>query len=152
MAFTRKRTRPRHSVAQQAGDEPQSAKSRSGSETRKRAPIIGFRATEEERAKIEAAAERVGLTVGSYVRSRALEKPDTRAVRRPSVETAQLAKLLGMLGAVGGTLQHIGKGHASDGAALSEEWLAAARDFREAAAAIIRTLGKRPRLPLDAAP
>src|SRR5271163_2967078 len=84
-------------------------KSRSGSETRKRAPIIGFRATDQERAKIEADARRAGLTVGSYVRSRALKRPETRAVRRPPVETAQLAKLLGMLGAVGGAVTQIAK-------------------------------------------
>src|SRR5271154_6459852 len=87
------------------------SKKRSGSETRKRAPIIGFRATDHERAQIEAAAQRAGLTVGSYVRSRALAKPTTRAVRRPPVETVQLARLLGMLGAVGGRIQAIGQKH-----------------------------------------
>jgi hypothetical protein len=40
-------------------------KKRSGSETRKTAPIIPFRATDEERAQIESAALRAGLTVGS---------------------------------------------------------------------------------------
>src|SRR5271166_2086785 len=87
-------------------------KRRSGSEKRKRAPIIGFRATDEERAQIEASAQRAGLTVGSYVRSRALAKPTTRAVRRPPVETAQLARLLGQLGAVGGAVQLLVQKHA----------------------------------------
>src|SRR5436305_15025451 len=83
------------------------SRKRSGSENRKRKPIIGFRATNDERAQIEAAAQRAGLTVGSYVRSRALSKPTTRAVRRPPVETAQLAQWRGMLGALGGTVQAI---------------------------------------------
>ena len=61
---------------------PHTRKKRSGSEKRKRGPIIGFRATEEERAKIEGAADRAGLTVGSYVRSRSLKTPTTRAARR----------------------------------------------------------------------
>jgi hypothetical protein len=126
------------------------SKKRSGSETRKRAPIIGFRATDEERAKIEAAAQRAGLTVGSYVRSRALSKPTTRAVRRPPVETAQLAKLLGMLGAAGGAIQQAAKRQTANTGVVSPELLAAAGDFREAAATIIQALGKRPRLLQDA--
>src|SRR5690242_20323706 len=84
------------------------------SEKPKRPPIIGFRATDEERAQIEAAAERAGLTVGSYVRSRALQKPQTRAVRRPPVETAQLAQLLGMLGVLGGQIQVLAEQHGRD--------------------------------------
>ncbi len=119
---------------------------RSGSETRKRAPIIGFRATDEERAKIEAAARRAGLTVGSYVRSRALKNPETRAVRRPPVETAQLAKLLGMLGIVGGTIARLAKQHGCESGAVSDELLAAVKDFRHAAEDIILTMGKHPHL------
>ena len=128
------------------------SKKRSGSEKRKRGPIIGFRASDQERAEIEAAAERAGLTVGSYVRSRALAKPTTRAVRRPAVETAQLARLLGMLGAVGGTIQAIAQKHGgAEGVAAAEvrETLAA---FREAAAAILQALGKRPALPKKRGP
>jgi len=120
------------------------SKKRSGSERRKRAPIIGFRATDEERAQIEAAAQRAGLTVGSYVRSRALAKPTTRAVRRPPVETAQLAQLLGMLGAVGGAARTILQKHDAGetvAAPAVQETLVA---FREAAAAILLVMGKRP--------
>ena len=127
------------------------SESRSGSETRQRAPIIGFRATDQERAKIEADARRAGLTVGSYVRSRALKRPETRAVRRPPVETAQLAKLLGMLGAVGGTITQIAKKqHAQTGGdsaeLLATELLAAVKDFRTTADAIIHAMGKHPHL------
>jgi hypothetical protein len=122
------------------------SKKRSGSEKRKRAPIIGFRATDEERAQIEAAAERVGLTVGSYVRSRALAKPTTRAVRRPPVETAQLAQLLGMLGAVSGAIQAIVRKHGGAENVTFAEIQEALAVFREAAGAILQTLGKRPAL------
>jgi hypothetical protein len=117
---------------------------RSGSETRKRAPIIAFRATDDERTRIEAAADRAGLTVGSYLRSCALSKPTTRAVRRPAVQTAQLAQLLGLLGAVGGDLHRIAKclnaGEHGEGAELH----AALGEFRAAASAIMRALGKQP--------
>jgi hypothetical protein len=127
------------------------SESRSGSETRQRAPIIGFRATDQERAKMEADARRAGLTVGSYVRSRALKRPETRAVRRPPVETAQLAKLLGMLGAVGGAITQIAmKHHAPPGGESAEllaaELLAAVKDFRTTADAIIHAMGKHPHL------
>lgn len=125
-----------------SGSEERQAKKRSGSETRQRGPIIGFRASPDELSHIKAAADRQGLTVSSYVRSRALEKPTTRAVRRPPVATAQLAQLLGLLGAAGGTLQHLEQRVEADSPARSEI-LEAIADFREATSAILRTLGKR---------
>jgi len=128
------------------------SKKRSGSETRKRAPIIGFRATDEERAQIGAAAQRAGLTVGSYVRSRALAKPITRAVRRPPVETAQLARLLGLLGAVGGSIQALAEKRAAAGHVTAAETRETITMFREAAASILQALGKRPPLLRDSGP
>jgi hypothetical protein len=128
------------------------SRKRSGSETRKRAGIIGFRASDDERAQIEAAAQRAGLTPSSYIRSRAVSKPTTRAVRRPPVEMAQLAQLLGLLGALGGTVQALVQKHGgAEGvpAAEVQETLAA---FRGAAEAILRTMGKRPALPTDRGP
>jgi hypothetical protein len=122
---------------------PHTRKKRSGSEKRKRGPIIGFRANEDERAKIQAAADRAGLTVGSYVRSRLLKAPTTRAVRRPPVATAQLAQLLGLLGAAGGDLQRIAE-HLQGGEVIpAAEIQASIAAFREAASAILKMLGKR---------
>jgi len=119
------------------------SKKKSGSETRKRNPIIGFRATDEERAQIEANASRAGYTVSSYVRAQSLAKPTTRAVRRPPVEAAQLARLLGQLGAVGGAIQSLVE-RSGDGFAVSAPLATEAlADFREAARAIMHTLGKR---------
>jgi hypothetical protein len=123
--------------------KPTDKVSRSGSEKRKRGPIIGFRATEEERGKIQAAADRAGLTVGSYVRSRSLKTPTTRAVRRPPVATAQLAQLLGLLGAAGGELQRMTKRFDAGEAAPDPEIHAALAEFRKAASAILQALGKR---------
>jgi uncharacterized protein (DUF1778 family) len=127
------------------------SRKKNGIEKRKRAPIIGFRASDEERAQIEAAAQRAGLTVGSYVRSRALAKPTTRAVRRAPVETAQLAQLLGMLGAVGGAIDATVRKHgvADIPPADVQATMAA---FREAAAAILQALGKRPAPTRDRGP
>jgi hypothetical protein len=126
------------------GAKQTSGNSRSGSETRQRGPKINFRVTEIERAKIQAAADHAGLTVGSYVRSRSLKVPTTRAVRRPPVATAQLAQLLGLVGAAGGDLQRIAKGLDGSGAAPDTEIHAALAALREAASAILQALGKRP--------
>jgi uncharacterized protein (DUF1778 family) len=122
---------------------PIGIKSRSGSETRKRGPKINFRVSESGLAKIQAAAERAGLTVGSYVRSRALRNPTTRAVRRPPLATAQLAQLLGLLGAAGGELQRIASRLAGGEAPKGTDIDAALTEFRAAAASIQQALGKR---------
>jgi hypothetical protein len=116
---------------------------RSGIENRKRGPIIGFRADEAERATIKAAADRAGLTVSSYVRSRALKKPTTRAVRRPPMQTAQLAQLLGLIGAVGGDMQRIAQRVTVAGTGLEAEIHATLTAFREVVAVIMPALGKR---------
>jgi uncharacterized protein (DUF1778 family) len=118
-------------------------KHRSGSEKRKRVSPIGFRATEEERQIIQAAADRAGLTVGSYVRSCSLKQPTTRAVRRPPVATAQLAQLLGLLGAAGGELQRLARRLDAGEPAGHPEINAALAQFRAAASAILQALGKR---------
>ena len=120
-----------------------SPKKRSGSETRQREPTIGFRATRDERAKIQAAADRAGLTLSSYVRSRTLRKPTTRAVRRAPQSTAQLAQLLGLIGIVGGDIQRIGERIAAPGTRMAGEIQTALVAFRDAAAIIMLTLGKR---------
>jgi len=116
----------------------------SGDAKRKRLSPIGFRATAEERAVIEAAADRAGLTVGSYIRSRALSKPTTRAVRRPPVRTAQLAQLLGQLGKAGGDLRTIAERLDVSDHASREEVQACLHLFRQTAGAIMQLLGKRP--------
>jgi hypothetical protein len=118
----------------------------SGSETRKRTSPIGFRATDAERAEIEKAAERAGLSVGSYVRSRALAKPTTRAQRRPPVETQQLAQLLGMIGALSGQVQALLRNHGGGDAIAPAVLQEAMAGFREAVGAILTTMGKHPTL------
>jgi hypothetical protein len=126
-------------------------KKQGGSKTKRRGPM-GFRATDEERAQIEAAATREGLSPGSYIRSRALAKPTTRAVRRPPVETAQLAQLLGMLGAVGGTIRALAEKHGAIEVIRPEEAQKTLEMFREAAAAILQAMGKRPALSRSRGP
>jgi len=116
---------------------------RRGSEKRKRGPKIDFRVNPDELAQIMASADRAGQSVGSYVRSCCLKTPKTRAVRRPPVATAQLAQLLGMLGSTGGALQRIAQHLGSAGSQTVNEIESALSDFRQAASAILQTLGKR---------
>lgn len=119
-------------------------KKRSGSGTRKRSLVVRFRATEDERAAIATDAERAGLTVGSYIRTRLLTAPETRATRRLTVERRLLAQLLGQLGRVGGNMHQITK-HLNFGERITHaELQTALAEFRDAAHAIMQTLGKRP--------
>jgi hypothetical protein len=128
------------------------SKKRSGSEKRRQCKKMSFRVDDAEKAAIETEAARQGLTPGSYIRSRALAKPTTRAVRRPPVETAQLAQLLGMLGAVGGTIRALAEKHSAAEVIPTGEVHKALAAFRDAAEAILQVMGKRPALARDRSP
>lgn len=117
-------------------------KKSSGSEKRQRTPIIGFRVSDSERAELEEAAERAGLTLGSYVRQCVLTAPKTRAVRRPPVEKVLLAQLLGQLGRVGGNIHQIVKHMNFGGGVMHDELRSALSSFEEAAAAIMDAMGR----------
>lgn len=80
---------------------------RSGTETRQRSRVVGFRASAEERAEIEKAAERDGLSTGSYIRAKVLAAPKTKTVKRPPAHAESLARLLGQLGKIGSNLNQI---------------------------------------------
>jgi hypothetical protein len=67
---------------------------RSGSEKRKRPTPFPVRLSPEERAAIAADAERAGLTLGSFIRSRVLAAPTTRARKQVPVDYAALAAAL----------------------------------------------------------
>jgi hypothetical protein len=120
------------------------AKRPSGSEIRKRGRRVTVRLSPTERAELEAAANRAGLSLGSYVRARVLEKPTTRATRRPPVEKAALAQLLGQVGRIGGNLaqitRHLNFGDI-DGAEGLPEALA---DLGDMKAALMAALGRTP--------
>jgi hypothetical protein len=82
------------------------------------------------------------------VRSRALEKATTRAVRRPPIATAQLAQVLGILGVIRGQMRESVETHGG-GVIPAREVQETMLAFRDAAEAILRTLGKRPALSKD---
>lgn len=115
---------------------------KSGSENRQRGGIIGLRVSAAERAELEEAAERAGLTLGSYIRAKVLAAPKTRAVRRPPIEKKLLAQLLGQLGKAGGNIHQIVK-HMNFGAGvMHDELRAALASFEEAAASIMDVMGR----------
>jgi len=80
-----------------------------GSEKRVRSKHLTIRFSPEERASIDEAADRSGLTPGSYARQVLLGAPAPRQVRRPPVERRELARLLGEIGHVGGNLNQIAR-------------------------------------------
>lgn len=77
---------------------------RSGSERRQKGRLIPFRVSEAEGQELDALAARAGLTRGSYIRSRVLAAPTTRAIRRPVVEVQVLSKLLAELHKIGSNI------------------------------------------------
>lgn len=115
---------------------------RSGTEERQRSLAVMARVTPEERAEIEAAAERAGLSVGSFIRARILSEPKTRAVRRPPVQAALLSKLLGQLGKIGGNLNQIAA-RLNTGATVTRPEIAQAlSELREIGGQIMEALGR----------
>lgn len=85
----------------------QGAKKRS--EIRQKGRVVPFRVAPKEYADLIHLAERSGLTLGSYIRSRALEHPTTRAVRRPTIEVEALNALLREFSKQGTNLNQLAK-------------------------------------------
>jgi hypothetical protein len=119
-------------------------RSRSGSATRQRSHMMNFRASDAERAELERLAERAGLSVGAYIRSRALSTPTTRATRRPPLERAALAQLLGQIGKIGSNLNQIAR---SENRGRETQWMEEAlrqalREWGEMRDAVMQALGR----------
>jgi hypothetical protein len=115
-----------------------------GSENRARSKHLTIRLTPDERASIESAAERAGLTAGSYARQAIMGAPTPRQIRRPPVEREALARILGQLGHVGGNLNQIAhalnSGMPRDRGALAQ----ALDDLQQVRNAILSALGRSP--------
>jgi len=83
-------------------------KKHSGSETRERDCIIKFRGKADERAAIKASAAAAGLSVGSFLRSLALDSPRTRAVRtRPTPDMERIQRYDARLGRLEGNIYQL---------------------------------------------
>jgi hypothetical protein len=82
---------------------------KSGSEKRQRTQSARIRLTDAELAQIDAAADRAGLAVGSYVRAVLFTGNAPRAVRSPSVDRKALAQILAHLGRLGSNVNQIAR-------------------------------------------
>src|ERR1019366_3334939 len=122
--------------------EPKGRRKRRGPGSRKRSMTFPVRMSVEERAAIEASAGREGLSLGGYIRSRALAMPTTRAHRRPPADILVLLRLQGDLNKVGGNihqlLRHVNFGRLVE----SDEIRVAFAGYREVIAAIMVALHK----------
>jgi hypothetical protein len=81
--------------------------SRSGTENRRRQPRVYSRVTQDERAKIESDAAALGMSVGTYLRWLAIDRPQTRPVRRPLADVQLLAQIKGQVGRLGGNIHQL---------------------------------------------
>ena len=117
------------------------ARSRSGSETRKKPFLVTSRYDEEEFRELDDAASQAGLSRASYQRVQSLAKPKTRSTRRASIERELLAKTLGQLGKAGSNLNQVARAVNTVGADESEV-RAVLAEIREAAQEVMRALGR----------
>lgn len=79
------------------------------SESRQKGRVVPFRVSPAEYSELSRLADHAGLTLGSYIRSRCLETPTTRAVRRPTVEVGVLNALLRELSKQGSNINQLTK-------------------------------------------
>ena len=113
-----------------------------GTEKRLRSTHLTIRLTPDERAAIDGASERAGLTSGSYARQVLLGAPAPRQVRRPPVERRELARLLGELGHAGGNLNQLARAANAGMPLLSSELRQALTGLRVVRDAILTALGR----------
>ncbi|MDR3527652.1 MAG: plasmid mobilization relaxosome protein MobC [Rhizomicrobium sp.] len=116
----------------------------SGTEKRVRNRHLTVRLSEDERAALDAAAERAGLTPGSYARQVLLGAPAPRQVRRPPVERKELARLLGELGKIGSNLNQLAKAVHEGLVLYTGEIDTAIERLLEVRNAILSALGRAP--------
>jgi hypothetical protein len=108
----------------------------------KKARII-FRCTATDHATINQAAARAGLSVGAYLRTLALGSAGPRAVRRPTVEHRELARILGHLGKIGSNINQLAHGYNSSRRMPGySEMLAIRRDVGELRSALLKARGR----------
>lgn len=76
---------------------------------RSRATQLNIRVSEAEKQQLADDAARAGLPVSVYARQLLFDAPVPRQVRRPSVDTQYLARLLGHIGKIGGNINQLAK-------------------------------------------
>ncbi len=108
---------------------------RSGSDNRKRHPRVYSRVSDAEHDQIEMDAAALSLSISGYIRWLAVDRPQTRAVRRPLADVALLKQLKGQCGRIGGNLHQLLKLANRGEIPWNDELEAAAHEVREFLAA-----------------
>jgi hypothetical protein len=103
----------------------------SGSETRRlTAWLPRVRCTAADRAQVEEAANRAGVSLAGYVLAAVLKAPQPRSVKVPPIERQALAQVLAQLGRLNGNINQIAK-------VLNTGGFAGGMEITEAAAEVV---------------
>jgi len=134
-------------AAEQPGDAalPVLRSRRSGSETRVRGKLIGYRASDAEYAEAHEKASRAGLTVASYARAMMHSKEPVRAVPLPVIDRKLLRELLGELGKIGSNVNQLARASNARHAIKPEEVSAFFEAFIELREAVLVALSREPK-------
>ena len=104
-----------------------------------------IRFTPEQFEQLNGTARDAGMSVGTFARTVLLGSPGPRAVRRPPVEKAELARILGELGRINFNVNQFAKAwNEWQGAPSLEEVKAIGADMRDIRTAIMQALGREP--------
>jgi hypothetical protein len=110
-----------------------------------RGRFVAVRCSDAEYATVTAAAAQAGLSVGAYLRQQALGNPGKRSVRRPPAERAELARLLGELGRIGGNINQIARAlNTSGNMPPGSDVSAISIEVQAMRAALMTALGREP--------
>ena len=115
-----------------------------GSDKRQRNCLKAVRFTPEELARVEADAERRGVTFGSHVRDVLIGAPIPRQSRRPPVERQLLGQVLAQLGKAGSNLNQIARALNSSGSSEGMDVPAALAELHDAKCVLMKALGRGP--------
>lgn len=117
---------------------------------RQRRLRITVRVSRTERAALDAAAERSALTLSAYARAILTSAKPLPAARRPPVEAALLARVLGQLGKIGSNLNQIAHAANSIASGVSlmpfseRELLRSLAELRTIRPQLLAALGRAP--------
>jgi hypothetical protein len=104
-----------------------------------------IRFTPGQLEELNAKARTAGMSVGALVRTVVLGSPGPRAVRRPPIEKAELARLLGELGKVGSNVNQLARAYNQAETTPSFEVLSHIKgEIVAIRTAIMQALGREP--------
>jgi hypothetical protein len=120
----------------------ESRRRKSGSEQRQKRCRITFRLTPGEYGSVQTAADRAGVTLGTFIRDCVLHSPETRRRHRPSVEVQAVARLQGEVNRIGCNLHQLLKRVNFGETPMVNELRSALTGYGDVIAAIMKTLGR----------